>query len=114
MHNIARIAEKKICLAGSLTRVVEPSPYDFSAGSVRKERNAQPGSRWEAAACGGPMPRLRDQLKTDDSGEDWGNAYQPQRRRRLREQADAERRGTDCSDPGPHRISGPDRQCLEC
>src|SRR5262245_51503161 len=54
-------------------------------------------------------PSLRDQLETDDSGKDQGNAYQPQRRRWLCEQVDAERRGTDCSDPGPHRISGPDR-----
>src|SRR5262245_22799415 len=56
---------------------------------------------------------LRDQLETDDTAQDQADAYQPQRRRRLSEQVDAERGGTDCPDPGPHRVSGPDRQRLE-
>src|SRR5262245_49484193 len=81
-------------------------------------------SRWQVVRLQGRSKRvstspwldacnLCDELETDDTGEDQPNAYQPQSRRRLREQVNPERGGTDRSDTGPHRISGPDWQRLE-
>src|SRR4051812_10069869 len=58
------------------------------------------------------LPSSRE-LQPDDAGDDQADAAEANGGRRLAQQIDAEQRGADRADAGPHRIGRADRQRLQ-